>query len=52
MKIVFRKAYGIKGLAGPLLTSTMRLVCPMLMCLKFKPDLASSLRRRKSGSRA
>ena len=52
LKIDLRKASGINGLAGPLLMSTIKLVCPMSMRLKFRPDRASSRMRRKSGSNA
>ena len=52
LKMALRNASGINGLAGPLLISTMRLAVPMSIRLKLRPDLASSLMRRKSGSRA
>ena len=50
LKMVFLNARGIKGRAGPLLQSTMRLCRPMLILLKCKPDRASSLSLLKSGS--
>ena len=50
-KTRLRHSNGIKGLGSPLEISTIMLWRPASTDLKFKPLLASSLRRLKSGSR-